>query len=166
MSATVPSLKSLVLDASVLIAALSPGEMRHQESLDFIKELRPRKVLLEEPAHFMLELYAVMNRTSESQRVLSKLGFTTPDSPLIAMTFVPLGEPEIERFLGWMSSALPGQSPTAGEIVKVSLLAQLQKYRCLLWVSKNFRHTRLRDAPPRSKGFHGTKLGTDLLANE
>lgn len=46
----------VVVDTSVLVAAVSPQEIRHAESLDFLKEVHRRRVVLEEPAQFLLEL--------------------------------------------------------------------------------------------------------------
>ena len=99
------------MDASVLIAALSPKEVRHIESRDFIKELHRRGVLLKEPAQFLLELYAVMLRSTEAARYGRELWFLTEENR-IQMNLIALDEVEIQRFLLWMSSAMAGQSPT------------------------------------------------------
>lgn len=100
----------VVVDASVVVAAVSPQEIRHAESLDFLQEAHRRRVVLEEPAQFLLELYAVFTRTP---RQLRQLGFMTEEDP-ISFNLKSLGTDEVQRLLAWLSSTFPGKCPTRG----------------------------------------------------
>jgi predicted nucleic acid-binding protein len=100
----------LVIDVSVLIAAVSTEEPRHEESHRFLKEIHKRKHPLREPAHFLLELYAVLNRRG---RELKQLGFMTETDPL-SIAFHGIGEPEVQRMLEWLMKNCPGRTPTRG----------------------------------------------------
>ncbi|MBC7350612.1 MAG: PIN domain-containing protein [Candidatus Aminicenantes bacterium] len=100
----------IVLDASVVIPAVSKNERHHSEALAFIQELKTRAGRLEVPATFLLELYAVLNR---SPREVRKLGFFTIDDPLY-VELRPVDEGLVSSFLNWMESKMPGQSPTRG----------------------------------------------------
>jgi len=101
---------SLVVDVSVVIAAVSPSETRHHESLQFMQAVHRRHIAIEAPAHFLLELYAVLNR---SPRELQQLGFMTAHDP-VTIRLVAIGEIEVEKTLAWVSSTFPGKSPTKG----------------------------------------------------
>jgi predicted nucleic acid-binding protein len=101
---------SVVVDTSVVVASVSPLEPRHAESRDFLQELHRRGVSLEAPSYFMLELYAVLNR---SPRELRQLGFMTEKNPII-LNFHSIGVAELEIILAWLSSAMPGRCPTRG----------------------------------------------------
>jgi hypothetical protein len=100
----------IVVDICVVVAAVSPKETRHAESLDFLQEAHRRRVVLEEPAQFLLELYAVLTRTP---RQLRQLGFMTEEEP-ISLNLKPLGTEEVQRLLAWLSSTFPGKCPTRG----------------------------------------------------
>jgi predicted nucleic acid-binding protein len=100
----------VVVDVSVVVAAISPAEPRYAESLGFIQAVHERRLTLEVPAHFILELYAVTNRTP---RKLQELGFMTEQNP-IALRLKSIGEPEVQAVLAWVSSVFPGKSPTRG----------------------------------------------------
>ncbi len=100
----------IVLDVSVVIAAMSPGEAFHSESLRFIQAVHRHRLTLEVPAHFLLELYAVLTR---SPRELRQLGFMTEIDP-VPFRLRAIGETEVQEMLAWISSQLPGKSPTRG----------------------------------------------------
>jgi predicted nucleic acid-binding protein len=100
----------LVLDVSVVIAAVSPTEVRHSESLRFLQTVHRHRFSLEVPAHFLLELYAVLAR---SPRELRQLGFMTEENP-VALRLKTIGEAEVQEILAWVSSELPGKSPARG----------------------------------------------------
>jgi|CXWL01.1.fsa_nt_gi predicted nucleic acid-binding protein len=100
----------VVLDVSVVIAAVSPAEVRHAESLRFVQAVHGRRLSLEVPAHFLLELYTVLNR---SPRQLRQLGFMTEENP-VAFRLRTIGQAEVQETLAWVSSQLPGKSPTRG----------------------------------------------------
>ena len=100
----------VVVDTSFLVAAVSPAESRYAESLDFFQEAHRRRVVFEEPAQFLLELYAALNRTP---RQLRQLGFMTEQDP-VSVNLKALGAAEVERLLAWLSSTFPGKCPTRG----------------------------------------------------
>lgn len=100
----------VVVDTSVVVAAVSPREPRYAESLAFIREIHRRRLILKEPAHFLLELYAVLTRTP---RRLRELGFMTSDDP-VSIEFTSLDAAELERALAWLTSTFPGKCPTRG----------------------------------------------------
>lgn len=100
----------MVVDASVVVAAVSPNEDRHEESLAFLRELHRRQIVLLEPPQFLLELYAVLNR---SPRQLQELGFMRQDNAL-TIEVRSLGIGELQRFLDWATATFPGRSPTGG----------------------------------------------------
>ena len=100
----------VVLDVSVVIAAVSPDEVCHSESLRFVQAVHRHRLSLEVPAHFLLELYAVLNR---SPRELRQLGFMTEENP-VALRLKTIGEAEVQEVLAWVSAQLPGKSPTRG----------------------------------------------------
>ena len=110
----------VVLDASVVIAAVSPAETRHAESLPFVRAVQQRRLALEVPAHFLLELYAVLNR---SPRELRQLGFMTEKDP-VTLRLKTIGAAEVEKALAWVSSKLPGKSPTRGADLAYVWVAQ------------------------------------------
>ena len=101
---------AIVVDASVVVAAVSPDELGYSESLALIREIHRRRVVLMEPPQYLLELYAVLTR---SPRQLRELGFMTVDAPGF-IEFKPLDVGELERALGWLTSTFPGQCPTRG----------------------------------------------------
>lgn len=101
---------AIVVDASVVVAAVSPDEPGYPESLALLGEIHRRRVVLKEPAQFLFEIYAVLTR-SPSQ--LRELGFMTIDDPL-SIEFKPLDAGELERALGWLTSTFPGECPTRG----------------------------------------------------
>lgn len=100
----------VVLDVSVVIAAVTPTEASHSESIQFMQAVHRHRLSLEVPAHFLLELYAVLNR---SPRELRQLGFMTEENP-IAFRLKAIGQTEVQETLAWISSELPGKSPTRG----------------------------------------------------
>lgn len=110
MASTGPDRTSIVVDTSVVVAAVSPNEPRYAESLEFVRETHRRRLLLKEPAQFLLELYAVLTR---SPRQLRELGFMTIDDP-VSIEFKPLDAVELERALAWLTSTFPGKCPTRG----------------------------------------------------
>ena len=101
---------AIVVDASVVVAAVSPDELGYSESLALIREIHRRRVVLMEPPQYLLELYAVLTR---SPRQLRELGFMTHDAPVV-IEFRPLDDRELEHALGWLSSTFPGECPTRG----------------------------------------------------
>ena len=100
----------VVLDASVVVAAVSPTESRHVESSRFLKVIHQHRLGVEVPAHFLLELYAVLNR---SPRELRQLGFMTEENPVV-LRLKAIGEAQVQEILAWVSANLPGKSPTRG----------------------------------------------------
>jgi len=100
----------VVLDTSVVIAAVSPSEERHSEALQFLHIVHRSRVSVHAPAHFLLELYAVLSR---SPREVRQLGFMTEDEA-IAVRLRTVGEAEAQATIAWVSSQMPGRSPTRG----------------------------------------------------
>jgi predicted nucleic acid-binding protein len=100
----------VVIDASVVVAAVSPSEPGYPEALEFLKRAHSTHAILHEPPQFLLELYAVLSRRP---RELRQLGFMTEDDPLV-VRWAPLGEAEIQNLLAWLTSNCPGKCPTRG----------------------------------------------------
>jgi hypothetical protein len=100
----------VVIDASVVVAAVSPTEDGHAEALEFLKRAHFTHATLHEPPQFLLELYAILSRRP---RELRQLGFMTEEDPLV-IRWAPLGEPEIQQLLAWLTSSCPGKCPTRG----------------------------------------------------
>lgn len=100
----------LVLDVSVVIAAVSPTELHHPECARLLNVIHQQNLGVEVPAHFVLELYSVLTR---SPRELRQLGFMTKEDPIV-LRVRSLGEVEVQEILGWASERLPGRSPTRG----------------------------------------------------
>jgi predicted nucleic acid-binding protein len=100
----------VVLDASVVISAVSPLEPRHSEALQFLRFIHGSRLSVHAPAHFLLEIYAVLSR---SPREVRALGFLTEENP-IAVKLKTIGEAEVEAAITWVASQLPGRSPTRG----------------------------------------------------
>ena len=100
----------IVLDVSVVVAAVSSNEPHHAEALAFLQEIKARAGRLQVPATFLLELYAVLNR---SPREIRRLGFFTEDDPLY-VELRPVDERLVQSILQWMQNKMRGQSPTRG----------------------------------------------------
>jgi predicted nucleic acid-binding protein len=103
-------MRSLVIDVSVLVAAVSPSESSHDEASQFLNEVHKRKPSLREPAHFLLELYAVLSR---NPRQLQQLGFLTLHDPL-EIEFHGIGAGEVQRLLAWLAANAQGRVSTRG----------------------------------------------------
>lgn len=102
--------ESVVLDVSVLIAAVSEGEACHVEALDLFQALKARGASLDVPATFLLEVYAVLNRRP---REIRKLGFFTETDPL-SVRLRPVAEEQVRDIMDWMSTHMNGKMPTRG----------------------------------------------------
>jgi predicted nucleic acid-binding protein len=101
---------NLVIDASVVVAAVSPPEAGHVEALEFLQSAHTSHAVFHEPPQFLLELYSVLTRRP---RELRQLGFMTETDPMI-LNWNPLAEPQVERLLAWLTSNCSGKCPTRG----------------------------------------------------
>jgi predicted nucleic acid-binding protein len=99
-----------VLDNSVVVAAVSPAEPRHAESLAFLTAGHQRKVPVYVPAFFMLEMYAAYSRTPRELRVL---GVFTEVNPL-QFEMEPIDAAFVQEITTWLIAVMPGQVPTKG----------------------------------------------------
>lgn len=100
----------VVLDASVVIAAVSPAEPRHLECSRLIRMIHEHGQVVEVPALFLLELYTILTR---SPRELRQLGFMSRENPVV-LRLRSIGEDEVQAIIGWASENLTGRSPTRG----------------------------------------------------
>ena len=101
---------NLIIDVSVVIAAVSPSEPGHVEALEFLQRAHTSHAVFHEPPQFLFELYAVLTRRP---RELRQLGFMTETDPMV-LKWTPLGEPQVQRLLNWLTSNCPGKCPTRG----------------------------------------------------
>jgi predicted nucleic acid-binding protein len=101
---------NLIIDASVVIAAVSPSETGHVEALEFLQRAHTAHAVFHEPPQFLLELYAVLTRRP---RELRQLGFMIETDPMV-LNWTPLAEPQVQRLLNWLTSNCPGKCPTRG----------------------------------------------------
>jgi predicted nucleic acid-binding protein len=83
----------LVIDASVLVAAVSPPEPGHEEALLLFRRIHEGRIAVMLPRQFFLEVYAAFSR---NPRQVKALGFMTVDKP-IKIQFCPLGEAEVQN---------------------------------------------------------------------
>ena len=103
-------LTSVSLDASVLLAAVSPSEPSHEDAKDFLTQLHQRQLTVQVPAQFMLEIFAAFRR---SPRDTNQLGFMTKANPM-QLKLLCLGEAEVTDLIAWLSQAFPQRVPTRG----------------------------------------------------
>jgi hypothetical protein len=99
-----------VLDASIVVAAVSPDEAGHFDSVEFLRELQQHELPLIEPPSFHLELYAVLTR---KPRELKKLGFLTSGNGL-DFEVKAMGMNELRACLAFLTAHFPGRCPTRG----------------------------------------------------
>jgi len=102
--------QSLVIDASVLMAAVSPSEIRHADAKALLVAAHAKSVVLQEPVQFMLEIWASFRRRP---RDLQQLGFMTLTSP-VHMNLWPMAEADVQGFMTWLSANFPAIIPTRG----------------------------------------------------
>lgn len=100
----------LIVDVSVVMAALSPHEGGHNDAFQLLKRAHAARAVLREPPQFLLELYAVLTR---KPRQLRELGFLTDVDPMI-IKFTPLGQSEVQSLVDWLIRHCPGKCPTKG----------------------------------------------------
>ena len=115
----------LVLDSSVLIAAVQPAEPDHESVRAFVDRLRATKaageVSLLAPAELWLEVHVV-----EQRLALSRRGGPAPGSALrgLAVELVaPEGVEEITTFLDLLTRRMRGRRPFANATDLVYLWA-------------------------------------------
>jgi predicted nucleic acid-binding protein len=115
----------LVLDSSVVIAAVQPTEPDHQSALDFVNRLRSAPVgdgaSVFAPPELWLETHVV-----EQRLALSRRGGPAPGSALrgLAIELVaPEGLDEITTFLDLLTKRMRGRRPFANATDLVYLWA-------------------------------------------
>jgi predicted nucleic acid-binding protein len=103
----------LVLDSSVLIAAVQPAEAEHDSALDFVNRLRAAQVAGAEsvfaPPELWLEVHVV-----EQRLALSRRGGPAPGAALRGLTIelvVPEGVEELTAFLDLLTKRMRGRRP-------------------------------------------------------
>jgi len=100
----------IVLDTSVLVAAVSPNESSQNVALSFLRRVHESRQCIEIPPTFLFEVYAALNRTP---RKLSELLFLTEESGLNFLIHTQ-GTTEVQNMLEWLSVKAPGTVPTRG----------------------------------------------------
>ncbi len=115
----------LVLDSSVLIAAVQPAEPDHESACAFVERLRATpladELSLLAPAELWLEVHVV-----EQRLALSRRGGPAPGSALRGLTVelvAPEGVEEITDFLELLTRRMRGRRPFANATDLVYLWA-------------------------------------------
>jgi predicted nucleic acid-binding protein len=115
----------LVLDSSVVIAAVRPDERGHESARDFMARLRAAQAAGYEgafaPAELWLEVHVVERRLA-----LSRRGGSAPGAALRGLTVglvAPAGADEIEGFLERLAQRMRGRRPFANATDLVYLWA-------------------------------------------
>lgn len=103
----------LVLDSSVIIAAVQPSEPEHQGALDFVNRLRRAQAEGAEaafaPAELWLEVHVV-----EQRLALSRRGGPAPGGALrglVVELVAPEGVEELTTFLELLTKRMRGRRP-------------------------------------------------------
>jgi predicted nucleic acid-binding protein len=119
----------LVLDSSVLIAAVQPSEADHESARAFVERLRsapdPGAVSLLAPPELWLEVHVV-----ETRLALSRRGGPAPGGALRGLTVelvAPESVEELTAFLDLLSKRLRGRRPFSNATDLVYLWAAAQR---------------------------------------